>query len=98
MRTSNKSILVTKSVQSNVVVSYETLEEIYESKPSSRIDVRIGYYSENGELLRTQSITISGDNYMLLMSESPKFAPGKPANEYREADLWHVVDNILEEV
>ncbi|MFD2702800.1 hypothetical protein ACFSVM_20375 [Paenibacillus shunpengii] len=98
MRESEKTIKVTRATEINVPVAFEALEEIYESKPQSRIDVRIAYYDGTGGVLQSFNVTISGEHYHLLMSESPEFAPGKPANEYREIDLWKIIDQLSEEV
>jgi len=48
----------------------------------------------DGKVLGTKQYTISGDNYDLLMSASPVFAPNKPQDDFREEDLWYVINLI----
>ncbi|MEF2243968.1 hypothetical protein V1L65_03380 [Paenibacillus sp. IITD108] len=49
---------------------------------------------EQDEVIRSEQVAISGTMYELLMSENPSFAPNKPQNEYREVDIWYIVDLI----
>lgn len=97
MRSSNRVIKVATSIVNDVSVSYEDFIEIYETKLLKKIDVRIGYFDKDNNLLDGVNTAITEGYYDLLMSESPDFAPGKPLNEYRETDLWHVIDLISKE-
>lgn len=94
MRSINRSIPKTETVEVVKVATSEVLAYIVEQKPMSRIEVVIHFNDANGLLLESEMIEIAENNYELLMSESPSFAPGKPQNEYREEDLWHVIDQI----
>ncbi len=61
------------------------------------VEAGITFATEAGEQLipdmaRIQYITLRGEWYDLLMSESPDWAPGKPAGSFREADVFQVLD------
>ncbi|OCT12636.1 hypothetical protein A8709_33030 [Paenibacillus pectinilyticus] len=75
----------------------EEMSRINETKILKNVEVTITYKDQSGFILKNEQFLISGDNYDLLMTENPDFAPGKPANEYREADLWHVIDLLRNE-
>lgn len=96
MRTSNKTMLIEKYEVSKaqVTVCTEEFLEVRENKLSRQIDVLIAYKNEHEEIIKQEQKVITGRNYELLMSASPDFAPNKPLNEYREQDLWHVIDMI----
>ncbi|WP_331697658.1 hypothetical protein [Paenibacillus sp. IITD108] len=63
-------------------------------KPTKTIEVLIHLKDEQDEVIRSEQVAISGTMYELLMSENPSFAPNKPQNEYREVDIWYIVDLI----
>ena len=68
---------------------------IYENKEIQVINVYLRYLdAENSIISEVRRVDIEKENYELLMSERPSFAPGKPANEYRECDLFYFVDLI----
>lgn len=76
-------------------------EEIYlieENKLNNTVVVRTVFKGIYGEVLSEMTYWITGDNYDKLMADSPEFAPGKPENEYREVDLWYIIDKITEGV
>lgn len=56
------------------------------------MDVTISYLSDTGRELDTKRVLIQGTYYDALMSEFPEFSPTKPAHEYREVDLWFIID------
>lgn len=97
MRYINIPINYVKPVPINGVITKEEFEEIIENKVYKTIIVSIQQYDSDDYLVRTVKQTIDGDKYELLMSESPEFAEGKPENEYREIDLWYIIDKIREE-
>lgn len=86
----------TKNFPINVTMDVSSTEKeivfYSEDKVERCVFVRVSYYDENGKSLSTERYNITEENYDLLVSESPEFAPGKPANEYRENDLWYVID------
>lgn len=92
MRASNKE--VTHSVYTSVTkkASTEELIVISEYKQEKRIKVTVGYFEEDGRLMDQVEVVIYDEYYEMLMSDSPNFASGKPLNEYRESDLWYVID------
>lgn len=94
MRTTNKEIVITSTIVNNVRIVKEMLIVITEDKVNGSISVDVGLYSENNELEKIENYVIKGAYYDLLMSESPNFAPNKPLNEYREEDLWYIIDLI----
>ncbi|MEK4328907.1 hypothetical protein MKX70_24010 [Paenibacillus sp. FSL R7-0312] len=96
MRSSNRYVTLTESVKKQVEVSTEEFYVINENKGSRIVDVTIALKSADGTVLTHEYYQVRGQHYDLLMSESPDFAPGKPPNEYREADLWHIIDLIRE--
>lgn len=61
----------------------------------SHVYVMVGKVDSSGEFLVPQqyeSYEITGDDFTELMSASPTWAPGKPANTYRNEDLWIFID------
>lgn len=88
------SLQLTKTVTEYVMVTAvsEEIISIQEDKIGRNIEVVTEFKSAHGESLKRQAHTISGNYYDLIMSANPDFAPGKPENEYREIDLWHVID------
>lgn len=97
MRIVTIPVTYVKPVPINGVITKEEFEEIFENKVYKTIIVSIKQYDSDDYLVRNIKQTIDGDKYDLLMSESPEFAEGKPENEYREVDLWHIIDLIREE-
>lgn len=97
MRTCNKEVTIVNTVEENVSVNNEEIININENKTLKMITVTINYLADSTSV-KQENIIISGDNYDSLMSENPSFAPGKPENEYREADLWYIIDLIRNEI
>lgn len=73
------------------------LSQITEDKINRNIIVNIHYLDSENNLISGERIVIEGKNYDLIMSVNPDFAPGKRENEYREDDLWYVIDKIKSE-
>ncbi|WP_127532736.1 hypothetical protein [Paenibacillus kobensis] len=94
MRDSNKTVQVKEMTEVTKDIETEEIQTIAENKVLQRVELTIAYRTSNGEVAKVDYVLIDGDYYTLLMSESPAFAPGKPANEYREIDLWYIVDQI----
>ncbi|MNV56191.1 hypothetical protein D3C71_1484630 [compost metagenome] len=94
MRTTNKVFDVTETKTVSRAASYEQIQRIVEDKWNKIITVETAYFDAENNLLSADNVVISGENYTLLMSANPTFAPAKPANEYREVDLWYIVDLI----
>lgn len=93
-RSVDKTITLTVETTEIKTVVSQSIVSIHENKNSQTINVIVESYSEDGALLDSAFMKIAGDNYELIMSASPSFAPGKPENEYREIDLWHIIDKI----
>lgn len=98
MRISEKVFNITEQITTEKEAANEDIRTIVENKGRRLIELGIAYYDATGSTITTETVLINKDNYELLMSESPDFAPGKPANEYREVDLWYMVDKITEGV
>lgn len=94
MRLNMREYLVKKTIDASVIITKEDFLAITEDKVSRIISLDIGLYDQEGVLVTTEFLKVVGDHYDVLMSESPPFAPGKPANEYREVDLWYIVDQV----
>lgn len=97
MRPSNKDLFVVKSLTVKVPAETEHLISISEYKESHTVVAVVQYRDSSGADIGQRKWYITGDHYTLLTSESPDFAPGKPANEYREIDLWYIIDKLEEE-
>jgi hypothetical protein len=75
----------------------EVFSKINEDKDLKSVWVEVSYCKDDETALSRDTYNITDDNYDLLMSQSPEFAPDKPANEYREVDLWYIIDLIRSE-
>jgi hypothetical protein len=85
---------VTKQVAVNLKVAEERIAVKTENHLQKAIEVTIHCIGEDGGLVAAEVVSIRSEMYDLLMSESPAFAPGKPANNYRDNDLWYVIDLV----
>jgi hypothetical protein len=79
----------------------EATEEIISllEYPGKMVRFNVGLVDENGVLTnpeRVESYELIDDEFAELMSESPAWAQGKPANTYRNEDLWVFVDRRRE--
>jgi hypothetical protein len=97
MREINKSITYEKKQIINDIAVKEDVVSITEDKINKRIDVCTALKNADEEVVGEKAYTIAGDKYDLLISANPSFAPNKPENEYREIDLWYVIDLIDKE-
>jgi hypothetical protein len=75
----------------------EVFSKINEDKDLKSVWVEVSYCKDDETALSRDTYNIYGENYDLLMSQSPSFAPNKPLNEYREVDLWYIIDKIRNE-
>lgn len=88
------SVPVSKKVEMLVEATREAFLIISENKVLKEIFLTIGIYDAAGGLLRKDQYLISGKHWDVLMASSPPEFLSKPENEYRESDLWHIVDLI----
>lgn len=68
-----------------------------EEYPGTLVRVMTGIVDDSGVFLVPQQFStyeIKDDDLAELMSESPAWAPGKPADTYRNEDLWVFIDRI----
>lgn len=95
MRSSSEVVKKLVSVEQSINIASERIIQINEDKISMQIVATYGLYDVQDMLIEQRSCVIQGEHYVLIMAKSPDFAPGKPANEYRESDLWYVIDLIM---
>lgn len=96
MRAINETITKqeTRLVEVPVKAVNEEFHYINEFKTDKYIDVCTVYLDSEGNAVKYSYYKVDGENYDYLMSQSPDFANGKPENEYREEDLWYIIDLI----
>ncbi len=94
MRLSTEVIRKIIPAEQSITITTERMLFISEDKTAMQIVATYGLYDSKDTLIEQRSCVIQGDHYSLIMSKSPSFAPGKPENEYRETDLWHVIDMV----
>ncbi|MFS0657337.1 hypothetical protein AB1L07_01765 [Niallia alba] len=80
----------TTTVETRTAVYKDFID--YAIKPVNRVvDVNIGYYDSSQNEISREYISITGEHYEMLMSESPDYAPNKPAGDCRREDIWYVL-------
>lgn len=94
MRNVSKEIIHTKEVNVTETIVQENISQILENKNAKIMQVTVESYNANNELILKKDYVVDNGNYDLLMSANPSFAPNKPENEYRESDLWYIIDLI----
>lgn len=94
MREMNDTVEVVVRQTQSLTIAYADFTFVTESKMNCTISGEIGYFSADDKQLGCKSFLIDGQYYTLLMSDRPPFAPYKRANEYRESDLWYILDLI----
>jgi len=80
-----------------VVLAQQTHEEIVSTshdKISQKLSLTVHLYRSDGSLINPEVHVIQGEDYTFLMSADPAFSTGKQENDYREIDLWCMVDRI----
>lgn len=93
-RTISDNITITKTVEVEVAAVTCDLVNMIWSIGAKNIQLNLAYKETDGTVVKQNSISITGDNYTLLLSSSPSFAPSKPSGSFRECDLWFMVDYI----
>ena len=82
------------------VIPEQTVREdirAVEEYPGMLVRVMTGLVDGDGVFLVPQQFStyeIKDADLAELMSESPSWAPGKPADTYRNEDLWVFIDRI----
>lgn len=94
MRSVNYELTYKKETEVTNTIIKEELINISENKIDKTIELTINKYDDSDCIAGVEYVNIVGDNYDLLMSANPTFAPNKPENEYREEDLWYIIDVI----
>lgn len=93
-KTCSKVFTKNSVVSTSVTTTNEEIVSIHESKDSQQISIKINYLDSNNVSIGEDYVYVGGNDYTLLMSANPTFAIQKPANEYREIDLWFMLDYI----
>lgn len=88
MREINKDLLIPKTAKFEEIYSYS------HNRGLRRLVVKVNYLDESSTPFLSEEITIKEDRYDYLMGTSPSFPNGKSPNEFREDDLWHVIDTM----
>ncbi|PFB95158.1 hypothetical protein CN296_20925 [Bacillus cereus] len=97
MRSCTKVIKKYEQVLIQKFAVNEEFTMIAENKNMKKIEVSIEYKDVNDIVIGNETHMIMDGKYDLLMSDSSQFAPDKRLNEYRESDLWYIIDQIREE-
>lgn len=98
MRGINKDFTISKTVQEKASATSENFSVISEYIDLKLINIEVAYKTVDGVTIGKDNYQIQSDDYDLLMSDSPDFAPDKPANTYRREDLWKIIDLIRSRV
>ena len=94
MRTINQKITVQEINLVEKTATNEAFVTIFEDKENRQIAVTVSQDDAEGNSLNKKNYFIKEEKYDLLMSANPDFAPNKLENEYREEDIWYVIDLI----
>lgn len=97
MRATSIDVQLSKAITVTDQATSENIVSIYERKRAGDILVGVEYINAAGDVIKEGTYEIRGDKYELLMSANPPFAPNKLRNEYREEDIWYVIDQIRAE-
>lgn len=94
MRSINKeyAAIVTQTVTK--VATKQDFSYINKNKELRLINFEVISLSDDGEILERKAYQLNDADYDLIMSDSPDFAPGKPVNDFREADLFYMIDKL----
>ena len=88
-----------ENIREIVVIAHQTHEEIVSTshdKITKKLELTVHLYREDGSFINGESYVIQGDDYTFLLSADPAFTEGKMENDYREVDLWCMVDKLRE--
>ncbi|MFR4285616.1 MAG: hypothetical protein ACLUQ0_05330 [Enterococcus italicus] len=88
------SIPIYKTVTVEEVVTKEELTYINHNITENQITVGTRFFNPSGQMIKEDTVFITGDNYSLLMSDSEVFEDGKELGVIRDADLWYVIDKV----
>lgn len=97
MRTINKTYTINKVVTETVTAVREDIVTYSVDREQKFVYVKTSCKDVDNNEVDSQELKIIGENYDLLMSESPDFAQGKPENDFRECDLFYVIDKVRSE-
>lgn len=75
----------------------EDFQYINHYKSNSYAEISTVFFNDKDEPIQHNYYEITGELYELLMSDSDMFPPGKIKGEFRDEDLWCIVDKIRDD-
>lgn len=84
-----RQITLSQTVTEDIITIYEV--------PATMVRVCVAPVNPDGTMVNGNvydEYQIQGDDFAELMSAGPSWAPNKPANTYRNEDLWVFVDRF----
>lgn len=97
MRVINESISLQQILVVERTAVSEEIVSIYEHQIDRFVNVTTTLRDAEGAIIQSRVHEIKGPFYDMLMAASSQDGPGKPENEYREFDLWRVIELIKSE-
>lgn len=94
IRNVGKKVRITETVEVEKTVTQEKITAIFTRPDSKEIEVTLGLLDEGGAEIAKKFISIASQDYDLLFSDDPFFETGKSSGNYRESDLWKVIDKV----
>lgn len=94
MRKIGKTIKVEKYISVDELAVNEKIMEMIVTPDNKNMAVTVASLNTEGEIICSERIDISGDDYDLLFSDDPFFETGKQVGSYREVDLWKIIDRV----
>lgn len=82
-----RQITLNQTITEDIITIYEV--------PATLVRVCVAAVNPDGTMVNGnvyEEINIDGDDFTELMSAGPSWAPTKPANTYRNEDLWVFID------
>lgn len=92
MRDVNIVLSFPKVIQEKRVASKEEIIKKDEDKVNKMVTVTTRLYDTDNQFLTDRMFQIIGSDYDFLMSDSPDFNEGKTKDNYRDEDLFVVID------
>lgn len=94
MRKIGKTIKVEKYISVDELAVTEKITEMTVTPDTKNISVVVELLNAEGEVIYSERIDITGEDYDLLFSDDPIFETGKQIGSYREDDLWRIIDRV----
>ena len=94
IRNVGEKIRISKYVEVEDIVTKQKIVSIVVKPEMSSVEVSISLINNQDESVAGKVISISGDDYDLLFSDSNYFGDDKQAGTFKEADLWKMIDKL----